>query len=240
MEVLADQMQEILGALQDIKVKQIEYEKNFEGFDCPSKQAIDLQCNESFNDDNNKLETSRPNQLSQLNALRNSITFIEKKVASLKRSMQYLETKLDDLEQYSRSNCLVAHGTGISSSNNYSVFVNNVVDKLNTALQMTEKLSPNDVDIAHFLPSAGKKNNKESPPKKTIIIKFVRRSIRNDVFFSKRKLAGTGMMITESLTKRRMQLLKEAQQEFGVENTWTVKGNVNVSIKKKKHLIKCS
>ena len=60
--------------------------------------------------------------------------------------MQYLETKLDDLEQYSRSNCLVVHGTGILSFNNHSVFVNNVVDKLNTALQMTEKLSPNDVD----------------------------------------------------------------------------------------------
>ena len=154
--------------------------------------------------------------------------------------MHYLETKLNNLEQYIWSNCLVVYGTGILSSNNYSVFVNNVVDKLNTALQMTEKLSPNDVDIAHFLPSAGKKNNKESPPKKTINIKFVRRSIRNDVFFSKRKLAGTGMMITESLTKRRMQLLKEAQHEVGMENTWTVKGNVYVSIKKKKHLIKCS
>ena len=35
-----------------------------------------------------------------------------------------------------------------------------------------------------------------------------------------------------------MQLLKEAQQKFGVENTCTVKGNVYVSIKKKKHLIK--
>ena len=47
------------------------------------------------------------------------------------------------------------------------------------------------------------------------------------------------MMITESLIKKRMQLSKEAQQEFGVENTSTVKGNVHVSIKKKKHLIKC-
>ena len=122
MEVLADQMQEVLGALQDIKVKQFENEKNFEGFNCPSKQAIDLQYNESFNDDNNKLETTRPNQLSQLNALRNSTTFIEKKVASLKRSMQYFKTKLDDLEQYSRSNYLVVHGTGISHPNNYSVY----------------------------------------------------------------------------------------------------------------------
>ena len=115
---------------------------------------------------NHKLETSRPKPLSQLNALWNSITFIEKKVASLKRSVQYFETKLDNLVQYCWSNCLVVHGTGISTSNNYSVFVNNVIDKFNSALQMTEKLSPNDVDITHFLPTAAKKNSKESPPKK--------------------------------------------------------------------------
>ena len=92
-----------------------------------------------------------------------------------------------------------------------------------------------------FYPLQPRKITKKAQQKtkQTIISKFVRRSIRNDVFFSKRKLAGTGMMITESLIKRRMQLSKEAQQEFGVENTSTVKGNVHVSIKKKKHLIKC-
>ena len=80
--------------------------------------------------------------------------------------MQYFETKLHNLEQCSRSNSLVVHGTGNSTSNNYAVFVNNVIDKLSSALQMTKKLSPNDVDIAHFLPIAAKKNNKESPTKK--------------------------------------------------------------------------
>ena len=40
------------------------------------------------------------------------------------------------------------------------------------------------------------------------------------------------MMIRESLTKR-MQILEKAQQEFGVESAWTVKGNVCVSIRKK-------
>ena len=47
----AAQMQEVCGALQDIKVKQLEYEKNFEDFYCPSKQAIDLLSNESFNNE---------------------------------------------------------------------------------------------------------------------------------------------------------------------------------------------
>ena len=42
------------------------------------------------------------------------------------------------------------------------------------------------------------------------------------------------MMITESLTKRRMQLLEEAQQEFGVENTWTIKRKCVCVYKKEK------
>ena len=48
-------MQEVLGALPDIKVRQFKYEKNFEDFDCPSKQTINLLRNRRFNDDKNKL-----------------------------------------------------------------------------------------------------------------------------------------------------------------------------------------
>ena len=57
MEALAAQMQEVLVALQDIKKKKFEYKKNFEDFDCPSKQAIDLLYKNSFSDDKNMLET---------------------------------------------------------------------------------------------------------------------------------------------------------------------------------------
>ena len=93
---------------------------------------------------------------------------------------------------------------------------------------MIKELYSTDVDISYFLPTVAKKN---LPKKNLNIIILAKRSSKNDVFFCKRKLVGTGIVITESL-KRSMELLKEAQQEFGVENTWSVKGKVFVSIKK--------
>ena len=56
-------------------------------------------------------------------------------------------------------------------------------------------------------------------------------------FFSKKSLARTGMFISESLTKRRLYLLKESQKNFGVRNTWSMKGDIYVSIDGNKHKI---
>ena len=73
------------------------------------------------------------------------------------------------------------------------------------------------------------KSGKNYTPR--IIIKFTRRSVRNEIFASKSNLVGSGRSITESLTKTRLLLLKKAQQKFGLKNTWTMKGNVYVAIK---------
>ena len=67
------------------------------------------------------------------------------------------------------------------------MFCEKVTEKLNNSLKLTEKVTIKDTDIAHNLQSAGNKRNssaeitqgKSKPP---IIIKFVHRSERNDVF----------------------------------------------------------
>jgi hypothetical protein len=46
------------------------------------------------------------------------------------------------------------------------------------------------------------------PKPRPVIAKFVSYNTRSDVFRKKRKLKGTGMGITESLTKQRMDLYK--------------------------------
>ena len=70
-------------------------------------------------------------------------------------------------------------------------FCEKVTEKLNNSLKLTEKVTINDIDIAHNLPSAGNKRNSraeitQEKSKPTIIIKFVRRPVQNDVFFSQR------------------------------------------------------
>ena len=84
-------------------------------------------------------------------------------------------------------------------------------------------LESNDIDIFHVLPSTKRKN--------PIIIKFVCRSIRNQIFASKSNLKADEnntekLTITEALTKRCLRLVEEAKRVFGFENVGTFKGRV--------------
>ena len=46
------------------------------------------------------------------------------------------------------------------------------------------------------------------------------------------------MILTESLTQRRLQLLKDAQKNFGARNTWTSKENIYALVNNQKKLIR--
>ena len=67
-----------------------------------------------------------------------------------------------------------------------------------------------------------------------IIVKFLRRYQRNEIYAKKRSLKNSGLVITESLTKRRLQLLEAARTAFDLHSTWTLKGEVYVFFNNKK------
>ena len=48
------------------------------------------------------------------------------------------------------------------------------------------------------------------------------------MFTTKTKLKGSGISVTESLTKQRMKLLNEVQKVVGEGNSWTVDGFIFV------------
>ena len=85
----------------------------------------------------------------------------------------------------------------------------------------------------HFLPSKKGKN--------PIIIKFVRRTVKNEVFNDKSKLksldSNSRLAITESLTKRRHKLVDEARRVFDFGNVWTTKGFVYCRFQGQRHCI---
>ena len=141
-----------------------------------------------------------------------------------------LEISIDELEQYGRNNCLILHGLynfPITHSN-YDEFLLKVITTLN--LHLTLSLDINCVDIAHPLPTARNGNT-------LIIIKFLRRSTRNQVFKRKGLFSRTGLAVTESLTKRRLSLLNEAKSLLGDKNVWTYKGTVLTNINSKREKI---
>jgi len=84
---------------------------------------------------------------------------------------------------------------------------------------MTTSITPNDIDIAHELPAT-------KFGKVPVIIKFIKRSTRNMIYSKKRSLAKTGYALTESLTKRRLELVSLAKVTFGKETVWTTNGTI--------------
>ena len=87
---------------------------------------------------------------------------------------------------------------------------------------MEVELTEKELDRTHRIGNL-KSGNKRPRP---IIVKFARYSIRGKIFVNKKRLKNTGVSITESLTKRRMEFLKRAKNKFGFNNVWTVDGRI--------------
>ena len=102
---------------------------------------------------------------------------------------------------------------------------NYICKTLNTHLSLDNPLQVKDLDVAHALSA------KKGIP---IIVKFFRRYQRNEIYAKKRSLKNGRLVITESLTKRRLQLLEAARTAFGLRSTWTLKGEVYVFFNNKK------
>ena len=172
-------------------------------------------------------------QSQQLQDLENAIARVDTIVEGLAKSLRETQNSLDDLEQYGRRNCLILHGCSDQPvGKKYPVFESYVTNKLNSELDLEYQIRSYDIDICHVLPC-----RKGRPP--PIIIKFVRRSVRNLVFYNKKKLkkCQEKLSLTESLTKRRLLLVMEAKKAFGFNNVWTDNGIVYCFYKEKRQIL---
>ncbi|XP_066995354.2 protein yellow [Anabrus simplex] len=114
---------------------------------------------------------------------------------------------LDAQEQYSRRNCLLLHGVSECPNEDTAVKVlNTVKEKLNIELTMAS------IDRCHRL--GGRKrtvSDAVANGKRPIIVKFVRYHEREAVWRAKRALMGTLLLITESLTLTRKEMLHQTR-----------------------------
>lgn len=144
------------------------------------------------------------------------------------------EERLGQLEQYSRRNCLLIHGMEEKAGEN---LLPTVVTMFKEKLQVEVK--EHHIDRLHRI---GPKRTTAEVTKKghrPIIVKFVSYVQRREVFINKRKLKGSKLVISESLTNERMILLKAAKEKFDKEHVWTNDGKIVVLIREKKHFITC-
>ncbi|KAI4458373.1 l1 transposable element-related [Holotrichia oblita] len=127
----------------------------------------------------------------KLNICNNELKSCKNNIDSLDKRMLRIEEALDEQEQYSRRNNIRIYGVPeITHENTCEVFVNLCREKLKI------NITNSDIDCCHRL--AGKEGTN-----KPIIVRFVRRDVKNKVFNDKRKLKGTRIVITEDLTRMR-------------------------------------
>ena len=145
------------------------------------------------------------------------IQLLENRVEILKEEKESQGKEIDDLEQYSRRNCLLLHGVVETNAE----CTDDIIIKT-CAEELGIDVKQEDLDRSHRLGKVKRNDNKPRP----IIVKFARYAVRNKVFSNKKKLKGKKLLITESLTVYRMKLLDEARQKYGVRNVWTYDGRV--------------
>jgi hypothetical protein len=101
---------------------------------------------------------------------------------------------------------------------------------MNTFDRLKVDIDSEDIDRSHRLgpiKTNGTLDERSPKPKpRPIIVKFVSYAKRNLVFTNKKELKKTGKTITESLTKRRMDLLRAASANERVKTAWTTDGKV--------------
>lgn len=137
-------------------------------------------------------------------------------------TIQHLDNKIDENEQYSRRNCILLHGLPEQPDEDVlrramSVFK----DNLNIDVNMAE------IDRSHRVgrPRTSAQVVAEGG-KRPIIVKFVSYQARDRVWRAKRQLKGLGLLITESLTGTRQRLFLEARERFGPRQVWTQDGRI--------------
>ena len=133
----------------------------------------------------------------------------DKIIEDLKSEVDSLSTKIGKLEklqhqqqQYSRRNCLLVHGIAEEKEEiTDEVTINALNEKLD------QDITLRDIDRMHRIGEHKNTTGKTRP----IIVKFVRYNIRNRAFRNKKKLKGQKISITENISKKRMDKLRQAK-----------------------------
>lgn len=196
-----------------------------------SQRSCEKDYNTSFEAINTKLDETNVVLKSQSEQYEKCVKIMEDLISEnkqLKEKVRKLEERLEDVEQYSRSNSVEIHGIPVETNEN----VLNIVKEVGKALDLN--ISDSMVDACHRL---GNKQNGNPPG---IIVKFVRR-LDKEEFIRKRRVKRTlstrhinrpddkPIYVNESLSPSRRRLLamaRTARNEKNYKFLWIRNGKI--------------
>lgn len=163
----------------------------------------------------------------KLTEVNQTLKTLEQTVNSNKTVIQSITKKCDVLDQYLKRNCLRFIGFPEMENENLLEFI---VNFLNDTLKVTCVL--NDIDGVFRV---GKSSNLSKP--RAVLVSFVTNIKRNEVYYSRKLLKGTGFAMFEDLTKYRFNLLTSAKAKYGKRNAWSTNGRICVLQNNEKRII---
>ncbi|XP_061716477.1 uncharacterized protein LOC133529694 [Cydia pomonella] len=144
--------------------------------------------------------------------------FVLKALDMLQKQVDLVTRQVDQIEIRSRRSMLLVHGIAEAESEDTAVLVVN-------ALQATrDNLAAVDIKRSHRL---GGRSGRDKKPR-VVLVEFKDTAIRDDVWFNKVELKGSGVTLGEFLTKPRHAAFMEARERFGIRSCWTRNGDVYI------------
>ena len=156
------------------------------------------------------------------------------KIRHLGKSLESLQNRMDDLEQYSRRNCILFHGIPETDQLESS---STLMEKVATvATQHLGGIIPAiSVDRIHRL---GSKSDRQGNTRcRPVIVKFIDYKTRDRIYRARSALKGTNIYIHESLTPTRQKWLKQARDYPSTDRVWTQDGKIFVITKDSKRIV---
>lgn len=141
--------------------------------------------------------------------------FVFTSLGDIQNQVSLLSGECDSMEMRTRRKMLMLHGVPEKEG---EVAVDVTVDAIRRHIGLAD-FAVADVSRAHRMGRAGEKP-------RPILVKFRCLDTRNEAWFAKTGFKGTGITLSEFLTRRRHQLFRAARLRLGTSRCWTREGRI--------------
>ncbi|CAH1641385.1 unnamed protein product [Spodoptera littoralis] len=145
-------------------------------------------------------------------------SFIMQFLCVFQQQVSFMVQAMDDMQMRSRRKILLLHGVSESDAkeeDTKQVVVRVIKDRLKLDIK------PTDIKRCHRM---GRTSQKARP----ILLKLHDVALRDNIWRDKTRCKGSGVTISEFLTKTRHSVFMEARAKFGVSQCWTREGIIFV------------
>ena len=142
-------------------------------------------------------------------------SFILSSFADIQKQISLLGNECDAIEMRTRRKMLLLHGV---QEQDDEMVVDAVAEVIQKRIGKSD-FKAADISRAHRM---GRPGDKARP----ILVKFHSLETRDETWFAKTGLKGSGITVSEFLTRRRHHLFKTARERLGISRCWTREGRI--------------